>query len=180
MSYRKAEGLAVYEARDKQLGNRRLVFDAVEFVGRLARLVPPPRKNLVRYYGALGPNSTLRPLVSEAARALSADGPVAAARRAVRKAGEALSASARAWANCLSRVFEADPLICTRCGDRLVPMAAILADKQIVRVLAHLGLPRDFPKLAPARSPPFPSAGESQAAPDPGPSENDWIPPDEV
>lgn len=42
LTYRKEEGLAVYEARSKELGTRRLVFDAVEFIGRLARLIPPP------------------------------------------------------------------------------------------------------------------------------------------
>ncbi len=32
----------------------------VEFVRRVAALIPPPRKHVVRYYGALGPCSPLR------------------------------------------------------------------------------------------------------------------------
>jgi len=39
----KAEGLAVYEARDKALGKRRLVLTSLEFIDRLGRLIPPPR-----------------------------------------------------------------------------------------------------------------------------------------
>ena len=60
-------------------------------------------------------------------------------------------------------------------------MAAILADKQLARVLAHLGLPTEFPKLTPARSHPILDAEESQVGPDPPLSDGiDWLPPDDV
>ncbi len=163
LSYLKEEGLAVYDAADKVLGERRLVFSAVEFIGRLSRLIPPPRKNLVRYYGALGPSSPLRPLLCEAACALSGEEPLRRFGRALSEAAVAVTASARAWGRLLSRVFEVDPLACLRCGGRLVPVAAILEDRQIARVLAHLGLSTDFPKLLPARSPPAAEGEDPQA-----------------
>ena len=40
-----------------------LVFDAVEFLGRLAVLVPRPRINLVLYHGVLGPRAAWRAAV---------------------------------------------------------------------------------------------------------------------
>ena len=45
-----------------------LEWSGAEFVERMAALIPPARKHLVRYYGALGPRSPLRRAVSMAAR----------------------------------------------------------------------------------------------------------------
>lgn len=51
-------------------GTTHLVFDPVEFLGRLAVLVPRPRINLVLYHGVLGPRAAWRTAVvsREAAR----------------------------------------------------------------------------------------------------------------
>ena len=65
----------------------------------------------------------------------------------------------------MSRVFEVDPLVCTTCGDRLEPVAAILKDESLARLMPCLGLPADFPTLTPARSPPDAYGEESQIDP---------------
>ena len=44
-------------------GTTHLVFDPVEFLGRLAVLVPRPRINLVLYHGVLGPRAAWRAAV---------------------------------------------------------------------------------------------------------------------
>jgi len=41
-------------------GVTQLVLDPVDFLARLAHLLPPPRSNLVRYYGAFAPNAAIR------------------------------------------------------------------------------------------------------------------------
>jgi hypothetical protein len=58
-----------------------------------------------------------------------------------------------AWAFALARVFEIDVLSCD-CGGRLRPVAAILSDAALLRILRHLGLPTDLPVTRPARAPP--------------------------
>ena len=65
---------------------------------------------------------------------------------------EEVSKSARSWAACLSRVFEVDPLVCPRCAATMVPVAVIMNDAELVRLLSHLGLPTDLPKTKPART----------------------------
>jgi hypothetical protein len=108
LTYKKEESLALYDTKDNRSGRSlRLEFPAVDFIGRLARLIPPPRKNVVRYYGALGPNSPLRPLVVKAALARSGADSLAVVGRALREVAKAASASARSWARILSRVFGA-------------------------------------------------------------------------
>jgi hypothetical protein len=44
-------------------GTTHVVFDPVEFLGRLAVLVPRPRVNLILYYGVLGARAAWRPEV---------------------------------------------------------------------------------------------------------------------
>ncbi len=41
-------------------GTTTVVLDPLDFIARLAALVPPPRTNAIRYHGALAPNARLR------------------------------------------------------------------------------------------------------------------------
>lgn len=45
-------------------GQTALIPTPLEFLERLAALIPPPRKHRHRYHGALAPNSPLRPAVT--------------------------------------------------------------------------------------------------------------------
>lgn len=166
LTYAKDKDLALYEARDKRSGAKTMVFTPLEFLGRVARLIPPARKNVVRYYGALGPNSPLRPLIVAEAVRCSGKSQPGLLGAVLKQAGEAVSASARAWAVCLSRVFEVDPLICGNCGGRLEPVAVIVEEAELVRLLGHLGLSTGYPKTAPARSPPKERNVDSQEDPE--------------
>jgi hypothetical protein len=136
----------------------------VEFLARLARLIPPARLHLVRYHGALAPRSPLRQAVMRAAQeklsyeelleGVPAPGlraVVAGAQKVLRKAA---SAAAKSWAACLRRVFEIEPLLCPSCAGKMVLVAIITDDRELIRLLAHLGLPTEFPKTKPARGPP--------------------------
>ena len=44
-------------------GTTHLVMEPLEFLQRLAALVPHPRLNLIRYHGVLAPNAKLRSLI---------------------------------------------------------------------------------------------------------------------
>jgi hypothetical protein len=44
-------------------GTTHMIFEPLELVEKLAALVPPPRVNLVRYYGVLAPSAAWRSLV---------------------------------------------------------------------------------------------------------------------
>ncbi len=146
-----------------------LEWTPLAFLKRLAPIIAPPRLNLVRYVGALGPRSRLRPMVTAAARQeierhellKGVRVPVSRIAVSMRKAAvQAATAASRAWAAFLKRVFEVSPILCQRCGIEMVPVAAIVAGEELVRLLTHLGLPVEFPKTKPARSPPLPFRGE--------------------
>ena len=139
--------------------SRELEWTGVEFVKRVAALVPPARRHMVRYYGALGPRSPLREAVSSAARGKAGECDlkegysitlVATVARAVK---EAVRAGARTWAACMRRVFEVDPMVCA-CGGGMELAAIILDDSELSRILAHQGWAVGFPRTKASRSPP--------------------------
>ncbi len=149
-------------------GTTHVVFDPVEFLGRLAVLVPRPRVNLILYYGVLGaraawraavvprPRSGQNPAVSDP---VGDGGLAAAARETARRQGRGVR-----WAELMRRTFDFDVLACPRCGGRLHLIALIEEAKVIGRILRHLGLPTDLPVARPARAPPlFAATGEAQA-----------------
>lgn len=127
-------------------GTTHLVMSPLEFLQRLAALVPRPRLHLIRFHGVLAPNAALRsqivPAESDQATASSiAD-------------GEAPAASTRArmnWAQLLKRVFAIDMTTCPQCGGPLTILAAIEDPTVIIKILTHLGLPSRAPPRAPAR-----------------------------
>jgi Putative transposase len=90
-------------------GYRAVLLSPLEFMQRLAALVPRPRLHLIRYHGVLAPNATLRARVVPQGPA--ARGPAA---------GDAQPVQARAqhigWARRLERVFDIDLQRCPSCG----------------------------------------------------------------
>jgi hypothetical protein len=55
---------------------------------------------------------------------------------------EFLKCGSPAWARLIAKVYEVDPLLCTRCGHRMT-MVAFLTDRlSISKILDHLGLDR--------------------------------------
>ena len=132
----------------------------VEFVRRVAALIPPARKHVVRYYGALGPCSPLRSAVNAATRGKATEGELEAGcsvtlmGRVTREARKAASAALRSWAACVRKVFEVDPVRCAKCGGEMKLVAVVLDDGELNRILAHEGWPVEWPKTKPSRSPP--------------------------
>ena len=51
------------EARD---GTTHVIFEPLDFIARLAALVPPPRLNLTRFHGVFAPNSPYRARITPA------------------------------------------------------------------------------------------------------------------
>jgi len=142
----------------------------LEFLSRFAKIIPPPWLNLVRYAGALGPRSALRPLITQAAKQAVDCERLRKGWRPPRLKAPAWtkdmslkisSAAGRAWASCLRKVFEACPIVCV-CGNTMALSAVLFEDNALVKILTHLGLPAGFPLLKPARSPPSYPNEESQ------------------
>lgn len=130
----------------RSLSVRRL--NPLEFMQRLAALVPRPRLHLIRFHGVLAPNAKLRAQVVP-------QEPEAPAQEAKPAECEASCAHHRpvrlSWAKLLKRVFEIDMEHCPNCGGELKIIAAILEQPVIEKILTHSGLQARAPPRSPAR-----------------------------
>ena len=129
-------------------GTTEVVFEPLDFIARLAALVPTPRVNLTRYHGVFAPNHRLREQVTPAKRgrhAAPADEPAPARHVAM------------TWAQRLKRVFKIDIETCDHCGGAVKVIASIEDPTVIKQILEHLERRAElaFPAFRPfARAPP--------------------------
>ncbi len=103
------------------------VFDPLDFLAEITRHVPEPGKHLVRYAGWYSNKARGRRAkqtrqgeqtgehVGENGREIAIDDSLAPGR----------AESRRRWAQLIQRVFEVDPLVCPRCGERMRVVAFI-------------------------------------------------------
>lgn len=123
-------------------GTTHIVMSPLEFMQRLAALVPRPRLHLIRFHGVLAPNAGLRAAIV----------PRPAPKVSVPADKHPHGVPARmSWARLLKRVFEFDLEHCPQCGGDMKIIAAIEEPAVIVRILTHLGLPARAPPRSPAR-----------------------------
>jgi hypothetical protein len=133
-------------------GTTHVIFEPLDFIARLAALVPKPRVNLTRFHGVFAPNSKHRALVTPAKRGrgnkarVVEEGPSPAERRA-----------SMTWAQRLKRVFNIDIETCSVCGGATKVIACIEDPVVIKQILNHLehkaeaSKPRALPE---SRAPP--------------------------
>ena len=110
-----------------------VAFEPVDFIARLAALVPKPRVNLTRYHGVLAPNHRWRGPVTPARRGR---GIKSTSNAEVRTPAE--RHAAMTWAQRLKRVFSIDIEVCGRCGGSVRVIASIEDQDIIDRILTHL------------------------------------------
>jgi hypothetical protein len=133
-------------------GTTHLVMSPLEYMRRLAALVPQPRLHLIRFHGVLAPNAKLRPLVvPQGPEVQEQTTEVAAASDC-----ETETVQARphriSWARLLERVFDIDMQHCPNCGTgELEIIAAILERPVIEKILTHLSLDPQPPPRGRAR-----------------------------
>jgi hypothetical protein len=103
----------------------------LDFIAKLAALVPKPRVNLTRFHGVFAPNSKHRVDVTPAKRS----------KGRARKENEDKTPEQRhramTWAQRLKRVFNINVSVCPACGGEARLIASI-EDQQIIdKILDH-------------------------------------------
>ena len=119
-------------------------------IARLAAIVPPPRRHVVRYSGVISSHSSLRSQIV----------PLPAVATPEEKDKPSLPLSHYiSWSDLLRKTFAIDT-ICPRCKSPLRLIALIETEDTITKILSAMGLPTEAPKPWPARPPPSQSGGE--------------------
>ena len=141
-------------------GTTHAIFEPLDFIAKLAALVPRPRVNLTRFHGVFAPNSKHRALVTPARRG-KGNKP-----KTSDEAQEQMPAERRAamtWAQRLKRVFNIDIETCSECGGTVKVIACIEDPVVIKKILTHLGekaAVTETIRLPECRAPPQPGVFE--------------------
>jgi hypothetical protein len=114
-------------------GTTHVIFEPLDFLARLASLVPKPRVNLTRFHGVFAPNSKHRMYVTPAGRG---KGKKDTDDQKDKTPGE--RRAAMTWAQRLKRVFNIDIETCRQCGGAMKVIACIEDQVVIDKILAHL------------------------------------------
>ena len=129
-----AGGLVRYQLKTPYSdGTTHVLFEPLDFIARLAALVPKPRVNLTRYHGVFAPNSAHRAQVTKGGRGRDARRPEDST-----PATPAERRAAMTWAQRLKRVFGIDIETCLACGGAMRIIACIEDPVVIEKILAHL------------------------------------------
>jgi hypothetical protein len=124
-------------------GSTHVVLEPLDFIARLAALVPRPRVNLTRFHGVFAPNFKHRERIvpQRTQRTVDGDKPLAPMN----------------WMQRLKRVFAIDIETCPECGGKLRVIAYIEDPPLIAKILGHVrrrealigNTPRSPPVLQP-------------------------------
>ena len=116
-------------------GTTHVIFEPLDFLARLAALVPKPRVNLTRFHGVFAPNSKHRMQVTPSKRGKGR-------KRDPEEKGQCQSPAERrvsmSWAQRLKRVFNIDIETCSKCGGAVKVIACIEDPVVIDKILTHL------------------------------------------
>ena len=126
----------------------------LDFIARLAALVPKPRVNLTRFHGVLAPHSRYRARVTPGKRG---KGGWHTTMAEAQERPPAERRAAMTWAQRLKRVFGIDIETCAACGDAMRIIACIEDPAIIEKILAHLNANAPEPEATrrpPCRAPP--------------------------
>ena len=129
-------------------GTTHVVFEPLDFISKLAALVPSPRVNLTRFHGVFAPNSQYRAdiIIQKKAQKL------------LEKETQTESEKRRAmtWAARLKRAFNIDIKICEACGGSVKVMACIDDPVVIKKILDHFHSEQNNQDMLPVnRAPPM-------------------------
>jgi hypothetical protein len=133
-------------------GTSHLVFEPLEFLGKLAAIIPKPQVNTIIYHGVLAPNAKLRKTIVAYACGKTETGLSSTDDKSPK-----ISKPVRkyySFAELLLRVFQIDITKCSKFGGRMKIISVIKDPQVIEKILIHLGLPTVSPCFDASRAPP--------------------------
>ena len=133
-------------------GTTHVFFEPLDFIAKLAALVPKPRVNLTRFHGVFAPNSKHRALVTPAKRGRGHKARVVEERPAPTERRASMT-----WAQRLKRVFNISIESCQTCGGPMKVIASTedpVVIRQILDHLKHKGEYQDAIQLPDSRASP--------------------------
>ncbi|MCA3325291.1 MAG: transposase [Roseomonas sp.] len=135
-----SQGRVRYELKTPwRNGTTHVEWDSVDFIAKLAALVPPPRAHLTRFHGVFAPNAALRAQLTPSGRGKRPATDAARVEVSAKDVPRSPEQKRRAmsWAQRLKRAFGIDVSTCVHCGGAVRIVASIEEPEAIRAILAH-------------------------------------------
>jgi hypothetical protein len=134
--YLDGQQAVLYRSRmNPSLGRNFEALDPLEWLARMSDHIPDPGQHRTILYGQYANR------VRGARRRDESEWPEASAEPPRRRCSPA-------WARLIAKIYQVDPLVCTRCGQKMQMIAFLTDQLSIRKILDHLGLstpPQDKP-----------------------------------
>jgi hypothetical protein len=127
-------------------GKTFIQLEPLEFIERISRFIPYPRRHRRHYHGVFAPNSPLRTQL-----ALHAQKRLDEIAKTFRETVEKVGKASKSWAQLLSRIYEVDPLTCNLCGKKIKIKTFVTHPEQIRRILMGINWSVKVPEFDPAQ-----------------------------
>jgi hypothetical protein len=128
-----SQGYIRYELKTPyRNGTTHVLFEPLDFISKLAALVPAPRVNLTRFHGVFAPHSQYRAIITPSRPAVENKTLDDAVQTEAEKKG------AMTWAVRLQRAFNIDVNTCERCGGAVRVIACIEDPVVIKKILGGM------------------------------------------
>ena len=125
-------------------GKTFMQLEPLEFIERISRFIPYPRRHRRHYHGIFAPSSPLRKQVAANAQKRLDD-----KSKAMQETKEKVAKASRGWAKLISRIYEVDPLTCLSCGQKIKIVTFVTHPEEIRRILRGIGWPLTIPVFDP-------------------------------
>jgi hypothetical protein len=124
-------------------GKTYVQLDPLDFLERISKFIPYPRRHRHHFHGVFAPNSPLRTQVASNARKR-----LDATDQTMQEVVEKIKKASQTWAQLISRIYEVDPLLCS-CGNKLKITTFVTHPEHIRRILRGMGWPITIPEFDP-------------------------------
>ncbi len=125
-------------------GKTFIQLEPVEFIDRISRFIPYPRRHRRHYHGVFAPSSPLRKQVTA-----NAQKRLDVAPKTRQETDEKMAKASRGWAQLIARIYETDPLTCLNCGKKIKIITFVTHPEEIRRILRGIGWPITIPEFDP-------------------------------
>ena len=127
MTYLEEAGKIVYQTKD---GSAKKEFSALEWLANICSHIPNPGEHTIRYYG----------FYSNVARGKRKKQAGDSAALTIHEPLTSKKEFRKNWARLIQKIYEVDPLLCSKCGGEMKIIAFIEEQAVIEKILKHLGL----------------------------------------
>jgi len=157
LSYIENTGIVIYRSKMSHGGNKKnfRTFSALEFMAAITQHIPDRLAQMVRYLGWYSNRMRGDRRKAEEVGANCEEKKADQSEVIVVSGFNPKKVPLLVWRECIKKVWEVDPLICTHCGGLMKVISFIYERKVIKKILDHLGLSEED-KPNRKRAPPFP------------------------